>query len=430
MNKTECPISLILSVNEPLRALGLRDEAAPLTVWGRSMIAQEAIDQMSGVASLPVTMRAALMPDAHVGYGLPIGGIAALEGAIAPYMVGVDIGCRMHATIFNRHSNHLKQKPKNYREYLLHNTWFGRSSPEPQKRLWHPLLDDPRWKELPPALKPLIDVAVEQLGTSGGGNHFVEWVSLVISAENPLGIAKGQYIALISHSGSRAVGAQIAEHYSRLAESICTFLPKELQKLAYLDQSTQAQAYELAMSLAGDFARANHEIIHERIIEDSGLEPLATVENHHNYAWRIDRPNQLPVYVHRKGATPAEQGSVGIIPGSMATSGFFVEGICESAENILAHPALNSASHGSGRRLSRHQALDKIDPNLVRQFLRKQGVTLLGGGLDEAPNAYKNPHDVIAAQSDLVRVWGEFMPIIVRMASDGGRTLGEEKSFR
>ena len=374
----------------------------------------------------PSTLRVALMPDAHVGYGLPIGGIAALEGAIAPYMVGVDIGCRMHATIFDRNPVHLQQTTKRYQELLLEHTIFGMGSVPEYKQAEHPILDDPRWALLPASLKNLQAQAQRQLGSSGGGNHFVEWTKLTVMTENPLGIEPGKYIALVSHSGSRGVGYKIANHYSKIAQQVCSFLPKQMQKLGYLDYAKgEGQAYEIAMSLAGDFARANHEVIHQRISSALGGDVAGTLQNHHNYAWRIERPNQTPVFIHRKGATPAEQGVVGIIPGSMATPGFFVEGICEVPAKILEHPSLNSAAHGSGRRLGRKQAIRTLSAQETRRFLHKKGVTLIGGGLDEAPNAYKNSRDVIAAQTDLVRVWAEFEPVIVRMAADRRKTLGK-----
>lgn len=413
----------------------LRDISAPLQVWGQALIDAESFAQINNVARLPVTLRVALMPDAHVGYGLPIGGIAALEGVIAPYMVGVDIGCRLHATIFGRSPTHLAQSPKLYEQALLQHTYFGRSVPPRAERSEHPILDDPRWNELPPQFRQLKTTAAEQLGTSGGGNHFVEFVKLTVQANNPLDLPHGHYIALVSHSGSRGVGFKLAEHYSRLAEETCAFLPKELRKLGYLDYARgEGQEYELAMQLAGDFARANHEVIHERIAEAIGAVQLETLENHHNFAWRVERPKQSPVFIHRKGATPAEKGVLGIIPGSMATTGYFVQGRCNSAENVLDHPSLNSAAHGSGRKMGRTEATKKLDAKQVRTFLHKMGVTLLGGGLDEAPNAYKDSREVIEAQRDLVEVWGEFMPAIVRMASDGDRSLGTavqgEASFR
>ncbi len=404
----------------------LRTTPAPLTVWGRDMIGEKSIKQIENAARLPVTMRVALMPDAHLGYGLPIGGVAALEGAIAPYMVGVDIGCRMHATIFGRSPHHLKQKTETYKKLLLDHTWFGRSAPARDNRAEHPILDDARWALLPAALGDLKSKAAEQLGTSGSGNHFVEWTNLTVEADNPFDLDAGSYIALVSHSGSRAVGYHIANYYSQMAENICAFLPGDLRKLAWLDvEHGPGQAYEMAMNLAGDFARANHEVLHQRIRDAAGMAVVGELQNHHNFAWRVDRPGNTPVFIHRKGATPAERDVLGIIPGSMATPGFFVQGLCETAENILEHPSLNSAAHGSGRKMSRSQAKKGLEPKRVREFLRKRGVSLIGAGLDEAPDAYKNSKDVIAAQSDLVRVWAQFDPVIVRMASDGGRSIGE-----
>ena len=406
----------------------LRTEPAPLNVWGRELIDEASFQQINDAAQLPVTLRVALMPDAHIGYGLPIGGVAALEGALAPYMVGVDIGCRMHATIFGRNPIHLRQDKRGYVKLLQDHTFFGRQGPAKNQRNEHPILDDPRWRQLPHHLSHLHEKAAEQLGTSGGGNHFVEWASLAVQEDNPLGLEGGNYIALISHSGSRAVGFTIANWYTKVAEQYCAFLPKELQRLAWLEyQTSAAEEYELAMNLAGDFARANHEVIHQRISEALGADlVLATLENHHNFAWRVERPHdQSPVYIHRKGATPAEKDVLGIIPGSMATPGFFVRGLGETAERVLEHPSLNSAAHGSGRVLGRNQALKKLSAKDVRQQLEKRGVTLLGGGLDEAPDVYKDSRQVIAAQADLVQVWAEFSPIIVRMEAPKGKGLGQ-----
>jgi tRNA-splicing ligase RtcB len=406
---------LLIRQRKP-QVLPLRDEPAPLAIWGREMIDEGALDQIQAAARLPVTLKVALMPDAHLGYGLPIGGVAALQGAIAPNMVGVDIGCRMHATIFRRSPIHLKQAPSLYRDALLNHTFFGRNAPNPDQRLPHPILDDPRWQELPRHLRGLRDLAARQLGTSGSGNHFADFAALTVTAKNPLGIAPGEYIALVSHSGSRGVGYKAAKHYIAVAEQVCAFLPDRLRKLAYLDwRSGDAQEYEVAMSLAGDFAQANHEIIHQRVIEALGGEVAGTVQNHHNFAWRVGQADGPPVFIHRKGATPAERGVPGVIPGTMATPGFFVVGACNEADDALAHPALNSASHGSGRLLGRNQAQRQLDPDAVRRFLEQQGVTLLGGGLDEAPQAYKDSRLVMQAQSELVRAWAEFRPVIVRM---------------
>ncbi len=416
----------LIKENQPKLTFAERDEPAPLTVWGRELIDQGAFTQIENAARLPNALRVALMPDAHVGYGLPIGGVAALEGAIAPYMVGVDIGCRMHATIFDRSPIHLKQKEKDYKEMLLRLTYFGRSPIPTHERRHHPILDDPRWEQLPRHLRNLKDTAVKQVGSSGGGNHFAEWTELTVYPNNPLGISGGKYIALITHSGSRGVGYKLANYYSKMAEDMSYFLPNEMRKLGYLDFARgEGEEYEIAMSLAGDFAKACHEQIHERIVEASGATTMGVIQNHHNYAWRVEREGQPPVFIHRKGATPADEGVLGIIPGSMATTGFFVEGRGDTPDKVLDNASLNSASHGSGRVLGRRQAIKKLDAKKVRSLLEKRGVMLLGGGLDEAPDAYKNPHEVIAAQSDLVKVWAEFSPKIVRMAADSGGVLGE-----
>lgn len=405
----------------------LREEPAPLSVWGRDLIDEGSFEQINNAAKLPVTLKVALMPDAHIGYGLPIGGVAALEGAIAPYMVGVDIGCRMHATIFDRNPIHLDQDKRGYVKYLQDHTFFGRQGPPKKKRNQHAILDDPRWQELPYHLSGLHQKAAEQLGTSGGGNHFAEWTQLVVYEDNPLGLDPGKYIALVTHSGSRGVGYKIANYYTKVAERLCSFLPKELQHLAWLNHYTDAgQEYELAMNLAGDFAKANHEVIHRRISEDLGLGAVVgTIQNHHNFAWRVTREDGTPVFIHRKGATPAEKDVTGIIPGSMATPGFFVKGLGDTADKILENPSLNSASHGSGRVLGRRQAHRTLDQNAVRETLKKRRVTLIGGGLDEAPDAYKDSREVLAAQADLVEIWAEFQPTIVRMEAPRGKSLGK-----
>jgi tRNA-splicing ligase RtcB len=260
----------------------------------------------------------------------------------------------------------------------------------------------------------LKDKAYTQLGSSGGGNHFVEFGILeMLSPENGLGIPSGKYIALLSHSGSRGLGATIANHYTKLARSVSR-LPKEAAHLAYFDlDSEEGQEYWRAMNLAGAYASACHEIIHDKITKSLGAGLLARVENHHNFAWK-EHHNGRDVIVHRKGATPAGKGELGIIPGSMTAPGFLVRG--------KGNPAsLNSASHGAGRQMSRTKANQTITSEAMRKQLKESGVTLIGGGTDEAPAAYKNIHQVMAAQQDLVEVQASFSPKMVRMADDGSR---------
>jgi tRNA-splicing ligase RtcB (3'-phosphate/5'-hydroxy nucleic acid ligase) len=258
----------------------------------------------------------------------------------------------------------------------------------------------------------LHDKAYSQLGSSGGGNHFVEW-GIIEFAEKDLvlNIEKGKYLALLTHSGSRGFGATIAGHYTKLAKTLCK-LPYEAQNLAYLDLNSEAgQEYWLAMNLAGDYASACHEIIHNKLVKAAGAEVLAKIENHHNFAWK-EQFNGEEVIVHRKGATPAGKGVMGIIPGSMTAPGFLVRGKGETN-------SINSASHGAGRQMSRTKAVKNISKQDMINTLEKHGVTLIGAGLDEAPMAYKNIETVMAAQTDLVDVVAKFTPKIVRMADDG-----------
>ncbi|HEY3290808.1 MAG TPA: RtcB family protein, partial [Anaerolineae bacterium] len=189
-------------------------------------------------------------------------------------------------------------------------------------------------------------------------------------------------------------------------------LDKSTAYLGWLNLSSEAgQEYWLSMELAGRFAAANHRIIHQRIAKALGLNAAAVVENHHNFAWRERMADGREVIVHRKGATPASPGVLGVIPGSMGDPGYVVRGL-GSVEG------LNSAAHGAGRQMSRTRALESITRKMRDDYLREKGVTLLAGGLDESPQAYKRINDVIAAQADLVEIVGRFKPRIVLMSDD------------
>jgi tRNA-splicing ligase RtcB len=262
----------------------------------------------------------------------------------------------------------------------------------------------------------LKDRAWSQLGTSGSGNHFVEFGQLRVTDET-VGLPCGEYLALLSHSGSRGTGAQVAQHYSRLARNLHRELQPELANLAWLDLSTEAgQEYWAAMELMGRYAAANHALIHAHMARALGVEVLLDIENHHNFAWRerhrLPDGSEQDVIVHRKGATPAGSGVLGIIPGSMGTAGYVVRGKGMSE-------SLNSAAHGAGRRMSRTRAKALFTWDEAKRFLRERGVTLLSAGLDEVPMAYKNIDEVMAAQADLVEPLAQFEPRLVKMAPGG-----------
>ncbi len=381
--------------------------------WGGGL-EPEAVLQMAKACHLPVAVAGALMPDAHVGYGLPIGGVLATENAVIPYAVGVDIACRMKLTVLDAPPRDLERRPERLIRAIEAETRFGVGSTF-QNRRRHPVLDAD-WSVSPVTLKNK-DRAWSQLGTSGSGNHFVEFG--VFTAPTPIqGLQPGTYLALLSHSGSRGVGAAVCDHYSQLAFAQFKDLPGELKRLAWLSlDSQEGQEYWAAMELMGQYAAANHALIHQHIAAHLGVEVLLELENHHNFAWKekhLVDGRMREVIVHRKGATPAGQGVLGIIPGSMASPGFIVSG--------KGHPeSLHSAAHGAGRVMSRTQARKMFNWKQVNSFLRQKGVTLLSAGLDEVPMVYKDIHEVMAAQHDLVTVLGRFDPKLVKMAPAGER---------
>ena len=386
----------------------LRDEETKhFKKYGSQYIEQGAIDQMSIAMRLPITVGGALMADAHQGYGLPIGGVLATQNCVIPYGVGVDIGCRMCLSIYETKASYLEKNDFQLKGLIKENSRFGRYIFEDKNRN-DAIFERSEFQDIK-ILRKLKNKAYQQIGSSGGGNHFVEFgVVKITDINNEFDLSVGEYMGLLTHSGSRALGANIARHYTNLAQKLC-YLPKQAQHLAWLDLNKEAgQEYWAAMNLAGDYASACHHHIHRRMATSLGMQPLATVENHHNFAWKERLPNGEEIIVHRKGATPAGKGVLGIIPGSMTAPGFIVRG----TGNPLS---LNSASHGAGRQMSRSKAKSNLNMKMLKQELAKNKVTLFGGGLDEAPQAYKNIHDVMAAQQDLVEVIGSFLPKIVRM---------------
>ena len=390
-----------------------RSEPARYRQWGEGL-EQEAVMQMEKACLLPVSVSGALMPDAHVGYGLPIGGVLATDNAVIPFAVGVDIACRMKMTVLDVPVRDLDHRQDRLTRAIEAETRFGVGGTFKQRRQ-HDVLDAD-WS-VSPITHSNRDRAWSQLGTSGSGNHFVEF-GLFTAHEQILGLEAGTYVALLSHSGSRGTGAAVCDHYSKLALRKRSNLPKELQRLAWLSlDEAEGQEYWAAMELMGRYAAANHACIHQHIARHLGAEVLLGLENHHNFAWKerhlIDGVERA-VVVHRKGATPAAEGMLGIIPGSMASPGFVVQG--------KGNPeSLNSASHGAGRRMSRKAANEKFNWKEVNRFLRERGVTLISAGLDEVPMAYKNIREVMAAQHDLVKIIGQFDPRLVKMAPSGER---------
>ncbi len=386
-----------------------REQPASWQQWGDD-IDPEAILQMERACQLPVSIRGALMADAHVGYGLPIGGVLAVRDAVIPWAVGVDIACRMKMSVLDWPAESLATRQDALEDALLKETRFGVGA-EWHPRRQHPVMD--RDWSVSPVTRTHKDKAWAQLGTSGSGNHFVEFGELEVWDEH-LTIPPGRYLALLSHSGSRGTGALVCEHYSRVARERLRQLPPELSRLAWLPLHTQeGWEYWQAMHLMGEYAAANHALIHEHILKRLGAVPIFTVENHHNYAWKENLDGE-EVIVHRKGATPAGTGCLGIIPGSMASPAYLVRG--------KGNPAsLNSAAHGAGRKISRSQAKRTFRWSDFAELLRKRGVKVLRAGIDEVPAVYKDIETVMRAQQDLVEPLARFYPRLVMMAPAGER---------
>jgi tRNA-splicing ligase RtcB len=386
------------------------NNGCPVTVYGETSIEEGALKQAYVAAQLPISVRAAVMPDAHFGYGICIGGVLATRNAVIPFAVGMDVACRMRLTVVDLDPSRIVGDEGRLRKAIADQTRFGVGAEFEDPRN-HPVMDED-WN-VSPITERNKPKAWRQLGTSGSGNHFVEFGTITFDKPD-LGMKSGTYTAILSHSGSRGTGAAVATHYSRLAADLHPELPKELRALAWLDLASEdGQEYWGAMELMGKYAAASHEIIHNSLVKALKLDVMLTVENHHNFAWKENHFGQ-DVIVHRKGATPAGKGVLGIIPGSMATPGYLVRGKGEPL-------SLMSASHGAGRRMSRTQTKQSTNWNALNKMLKERGVTLISSGIDESPFGYKDIDSVMDAQKALVEIVAKFEPKLVKMAPDGER---------
>jgi tRNA-splicing ligase RtcB (3'-phosphate/5'-hydroxy nucleic acid ligase) len=270
----------------------LRAEPLPYHAWGEAGVDDATRLQMETALRLPVAAGGALMADAHVGYGLPIGGVLAVRDAVIPWAVGLDIACRLRLSVFELSSHVLGQRKNDLKLALDEETYFG-AGVRHDGRSSHAVLDDSAWSATR-FLRGLKETARVQLGTSGSGNHFVEFGAFTVREDldgekarllAPLEAGRS-YLALLSHSGSRGVGKKICDRYSKVAEERRPGLEREAKKLAWLElPSEEGQEYWLSMRLAGRFASANHAVIHERIAHRIGADAAFVTEHHHNFAF-------------------------------------------------------------------------------------------------------------------------------------------------
>jgi tRNA-splicing ligase RtcB len=365
-----------------------------------------------------------LCADHHPGYSQPIGGGIAYEGYVSPSGVGYDIGCGNKAVQTNLKSADLDVEP--IMREIARRISFGMGVAN-REQVDHPVIDEILRADFAPQRK-LHQLARTQLGTVGSGNHFV----------NLFEDEKGDMWVGV-HFGSRGFGHKTASGFLALAQGLAF---DEHAREGEMDSppvlfgvdSELGQAYVTAMELAGEYAYAGRDVVVAKVLEILGAEPVYEVHNHHNFAWREEHFGRT-YWVIRKGCTPARPGQEGFVGGSMGDDSVILEGVA-GAE---AEESLFSTVHGAGRVMSRTQAAGKIrrrkqvvdgrkvwvqeqvKPGLVdwpavQERLREQGIVLVGGGADEAPEVYKRLPDVLAAHDGSIRVKHTLRPLGVAMA--------------
>ncbi len=381
--------------------------------WCKNLEAA-AMQQVENLSNHPCLVgNVCLMPDAHCGYGMPIGGVVALDNAISPNMVGVDIGCGMLA-VQTSLTEIDRSKVQAVIDKIYERIPLGFDHHETAQE--NPLfLDLPRWNKTEVCKREFFS-AQKQLGTLGGGNHFIE-------------VQKGSdgHIWFMIHSGSRNLGKQVAEYYNKQAVKLCGMFRQDTlikQDLAFLPIGTkEAAAYINEMKLCLDFAFENRKTM-AAVIKKIFTEEFPQVEFekeiniHHNYAAVEEHYNQK-VWVHRKGATLARENTIGIIPGSQGTNSYIVQGLGNEM-------SLQSCSHGAGRCMSRSKAIKDLDLAHEQEILNKQGIVHRMNEqalLDEAPSAYKDIDEVMESQKDLVKILVKLTPLGVVKA------LNERKRY-
>ena len=381
----------------------------------------QTLKQLDDVASRAA--RAALMADGHLGYVMPIGGVAAYREQVSVVGVGFDIACGNAAirtdlsidSLFRDRISALADEIQGVISFGI-----GRKNRSDDAPVDHALFNSPSWDALPAGVRGnLLEKARKQLGTVGSGNHYVD-----VFADETGAIWVGV------HFGSRGLGHTIASGFLAISqgEKWGARVP-EREVLLPLDEP-MGQDYWALMTLAGEYAYAGREWVARKVVSILGGTELQLVHNHHNFAWR-ERHDGETFVVIRKGATPAFPGQLGFIGGSMGDDAVIVRGTVDASEKVkaLQHDALFSTVHGAGRVLSRTAAAGKVNrrngkvikagavsPDMMASWVREKGVVLRGGGLDESPHVYRRLPAVLEAQGETVEVLHTLRPLIVVMA--------------
>lgn len=373
-------------------------------VWGEPVLT-DALAQIKTVADHGAE-KVALMADHHVGYSMPIGGVAAYREHISPSGVGYDIACGNKAVLTDMPGVELRKKINRIMDDVFAKISFGIGRNN-QESVDHELFDDPAWTIMPAAAKK--DSARNQLGTVGSGNHYVD---LFTDEQDRVWIGV--------HFGSRGLGHGIASHFIEAGGgSNGMFVPPVLLH----ERSALGEDYLALMELAGRYAYAGRDWVCGKVARILGAKVVDEVHNHHNFAWR-EAHGGVDYWVVRKGATPAFPGQRGFVGGSMGD----ISVIIECVASPLASGSLASTVHGAGRVLSRTQAAGKrrgkkreggqVTPRMMEAWVKEAGVTLRGAGCDESPHCYKRLPEVLAQHEGTIRVLHTLTPVGVAMAGE------------
>lgn len=383
------------------------EDFGEVKVWG-SPIDEGALSQIAACAATGAAY-CALMADHHKGYAVPIGGVVAYRDAISPSGVGFDIGCGNKAVRLDMPAREARNKIGKIMDDIFGALSFGMGRVNAEK-VDHALFDDPTWKMR--EMSGLKSKAREQLGTIGGGNHYVD----IFTDEK-------DRVWVGVHFGSRGLGHKTATHFLELGGAADGM---DVPPLVLSTHSTLGQDYLECMALAGRYAYAGRDWVCEKVAKILGAKIVEEIHNHHNFAWEESHFGE-ELWVVRKGATPAFPGQRGFVGGSMGDNAVIVEGV-ESEEGP---PALYSTVHGAGRVMSRTEAKGKsnwktgevIKPGKVSrammdEWVTKKRVDLRGGGVDESPHVYKRLDTVLGHHKASIRVLHTLTPIGVAMAGE------------
>lgn len=390
-------------------AMNIIPHSKPFPVFGS--VDDNTIKQMSSCLDSPYAVRGAIMGDGHLGYSLNVGGVIALRDAISPNFVGFDIACGNCAVLLDVDAEHVTKNIESIMDSVFSTISFGVGRKNGEK-VDHDLFDDPAWEI--DSVKPLKQMAREQLGTVGSGNHYVD----IFRDEN-------SRIWVGVHFGSRGLGHKIATHYVKAGGGKDGIFA---EPVILEDSSTLGKEYIAAMNLAGRYAYAGRDWVCDRVAKIIGSNVIERVHNHHNFAWRENHFGE-DLWVIRKGATPAFPNQKGFVGGTMGENSVILEG----ADSETSKVALYSTVHGAGRVLSRTQALGRnkfdkatkirsetqvglVSQKMMDDWVRGANVCLRGGGRDESPHCYKRLSEVLAAQGNTIRILHTLTPLGVAMA--------------